>query len=315
MAVDTPAATLGDRLAVYEYRSHDGFFVWNLFPRATHIPARLDDTAAKVLDRVPASCQAFLPHLDLSRTHRLPPDRDVLLAELARRGVRVLNRDLDDTRKSSLHRVLAAAGLPVAAATAAGDPDELLIVKTDYNYGGMHERALTGPQREGLGLAAADPGLAGWADYRVLTRGEMLAQWWRDETLVVERFVDNAEGEFFRVCVAGESLSIIRAYSSDQIKKVGAGPRDANFLTRRERLRHLKDNGKLSPRLLETVAQFLERTAVEFGTIDIVHEGGDEFYIIDLNLTPYGTRRQDDLQEVVLDHLRAGLFPAFAARI
>jgi hypothetical protein len=308
MNEEIPDVWLGRDLAVYEWKAWDGFFVKILFPKATHIPATLDDSAADVLGRVPADCRLFLSHIDLSRTDRLPPDREALLAGLEARGIRVLNRALGDIRKSSLRRLLAGAGLSSAAACEEGDGDETLIIKTDCNYGGLHERTLTPEQRERLGLPAREPGLASWSDYRVLPRAEVLPEWWRDETLVVERFIENPAGEFFRVCIAGESVVVIRAYSQAQIKKVTAGPRDKNFLIRRERLPHLQDNGYLSPSLLETIARLLDHAELDFGTLDIVHEGDDRFYIIDLNPTPYGSR-QGWLPDAVSRHLRAGLFP------
>ena len=49
----------------------------------------------------------------------------------------------------------------------------------------------------------------------------------------------------------------------------------------------------------------LENTPVEFGCIDIVHDGRDQHYIIDLNLTPYaGTRAHD---AYLTDFLRMGI--------
>ena len=39
---------------------------------------------------------------------------------------------------------------------------------------------------------------------------------------------------------------------------------------------------------------FVENTPVEFGCIDIVHDGHDRHYIIDLNLTPYAGRGSID---------------------
>ena len=50
---------------------------------------------------------------------------------------------------------------------------------------------------------------------------------------------------------------------------------------------------------------FLEQTAVEFGCLDIVHDGNDNYYIIDLNLTPYAGRRTID--PFLTNFLREGL--------
>jgi hypothetical protein len=51
---------------------------------------------------------------------------------------------------------------------------------------------------------------------------------------------------------------------------------------------------------------------VEFGSIDIVHDGQDNHYIIDLNLTPYaGTRTHDPF---LTNFLRMGIMDPSAAQ-
>jgi hypothetical protein len=64
-------------------------------------------------------------------------------------------------------------------------------------------------------------------------------------------------------------------------------------------LEHLKagtDQLAISAALKRDVATFVEQTPVEFGCIDIVHDGHDRHYIIDLNLTPYaGTKENNDV--------------------
>jgi hypothetical protein len=56
------------------------------------------------------------------------------------------------------------------------------------------------------------------------------------------------------------------------------------------------------------VATFVENTPVEFGCIDIVHDGHDNHYIIDLNLTPYAGTEPHDL--FLTNFLRSGITDA-----
>jgi hypothetical protein len=55
------------------------------------------------------------------------------------------------------------------------------------------------------------------------------------------------------------------------------------------------DDLPMSATLKRDVVTFVEKTPVEFGCIDIVHDGNDNHYVVDLNLTPYaGNRGYDD---------------------
>ena len=90
------------------------------------------------------------------------------------------------------------------------------------------------------------------------------------------------------------------------IKKLSCDPRDTNFVTDLEHLKAGSDELELSATLKRDVATFVEKTPVEFGSIDIVHDGHDQHYIIDLNLTPYaGIKENNDV--FLTNFLRLGI--------
>jgi len=129
---------------------------------------------------------------------------------------------------------------------------------------------------------------------------------WSDPAIVVERYVTNSEDSFYRVYFSGKQVIIVEAFAPRIIKKLSGDPRDTNYVTD---LEHLKagtaDHLELNANLKRTVATFVENTPVEFGSIDIVHDGQDNHYIIDLNLTPYaGTRTHDPF---LTNFLRVGI--------
>lgn len=106
-------------------------------------------------------------------------------------------------------RLLRHAGLPHVAAAPDGDPDELLTVKSNYNYGGRSERLLRRRRRELLGLTGIPRSIRAKWDYRVIPRRAVPAETWSDPSLAVQRFVSNAEGRLhrFRVCLDHRAVS------------------------------------------------------------------------------------------------------------
>ena len=131
------------------------------------------------------------------------------------------------------------------------------------------------------------------------------AEIWNDPAIMIEKYIDNAENSFYRVYFAGERVIIVKAFAAQIIKKLSNDPRDTNYVTDLEHLKAGKDELELSENLKRDLVTFLERTAVEFGCLDIVHDGNDNYYIVDLNLTPYAGRRRIDT--FLTNFLRVGL--------
>jgi len=128
---------------------------------------------------------------------------------------------------------------------------------------------------------------------------------WDDRSIVVEKYVTNPENSFYRVYFSGQQIIIVKAFAPGTIKKLSGDSRDTNFVTSIERLNAGNDHRELSATLKRDVATFVELTPVEFGCIDVVHDGEDNHYIIDLNLTPYAGKRRHD--PFLTEFLRQGI--------
>src|SRR4029077_2969339 len=94
---------------------------------------------------------------------------------------------------------------------------------------------------------------------------------------------------------SGKRVIIVKAFAPGVIKKLSDDRRNTNFVTDLDHLKAGTDElDDISATLKRDVATFVGNTPVEFGCIDIVHDGHDQHYIVDLNLTPYaGTRKHD----------------------
>lgn len=290
--------TPGDRVAVLEWRAWDGFLL-------THV---LGDQGVRIetdpfrefpsvqFDHVCDSFTTVCFQINLSVRSRLPLRIRDLTHRFVERGIYVVNGLVQDIRKSTLYAHLEAIGLPSLKAAKSGSSDEILFVKTDLNYGGELERRLPPESIAAAGFERLISTDIGAYRYKTVKRGMLQESIWTDAALMVEKYVTNNENSFYRVYFSGEQVIIVKAFAPGIIKKLSNDPRDTNFVTDLEHLKTGTDNLPISATLKREVATFIEHTPVEFGCIDIVHDGHDNHYIVDLNLTPYaGTRVYDEL--------------------
>ena len=294
----------GDKVAVLEWQAWGGFLLPNVLgDHAVRIetdPFR--EFPSELFDRVCDSFSIACFQINLSVRHRLPLRIRDLTAGFVERGVYVVNGLVQDIRKSTLHAHLEAIGLSSLKAAQSGPPDEILFVKTDLNYGGDLERWLPPETMAAAGFENLVSPDIGAYHYDTVARRMLQDSLWTDAAIVIEKYVANDEDSFYRVYFSGEQVIIVKAYAPGVIKKLSDDPRNTNFVTDLESLKAGIDELPLSARLKRDVATFVEQTPVEFGCIDIVHDGRDNYYVVDLNWTPYaGDRVYDDfLNEFLL---------------
>ncbi len=297
----------GRKVAVLEWQAWAGFLLTHVLGKRG-VRVETDPFRELPPEQFEHLCDSFKTvcfQINLSVRGRLPLRIRDLTRRFAERGVYVVNGLVQDIRKSTLHAHLEAIGLPSLKAAKSGAADEILFVKTDLNYGGDLERWLP-PES----IAAANLGHLISADisayhYRTVERGMIDESVWADASAVVERYVGNEEDSFYRAYFSGRRVVIVKAFAPGDIKKLSDDPRDTNFVTDLEHLKAGTDELPLSAALKRDVATFVERTPVEFGCVDIVHDGHDRHYVVDLNLTPYAGDRAYD--KFLNGFLRAGI--------
>jgi hypothetical protein len=238
-------------------------------------------------DRICDSFTTVCFQINLSVRSGLPLRIRDLTSRFAERGIYVVNGLVQDIRKSTLQAHLEAIGLASAKAEPSGSSEEILFVKTDLNYGGDLERWLPPESIAAGGLERLVAPEFGAYHYKTVKRENLPDDIWADPAMVVEKYVTNSENSFYRAYFSGKQVIIVQAFSHGIIKKLSCDPRDTNFVTDLEHLKAGSDELEISATLKRDVATFVENTPVEFGCIDIVHDGHDHHYIIDLNLTPY----------------------------
>jgi hypothetical protein len=295
-------------VAVLEWRAWNGFLLNHVLGRhAVQIETDpFHEFPSDEFDRICDSFATVCFQINLSVRGRLPLRIRDLTNRFAERGIYVVNGLVQDIRKSTLHAHLEAIGLQSLKATPSGPSDEILFVKTDLNYGGDLERWLPSESIAAGGLGDLIAPNFGAYHYKTVERGELEESIWSEPAIVVEKYITNAENSFYRVYFSGKQIIIVEAFSQGIIKKLSSDPRDTNFVTDLEHLKAGTDKLDINARLKSDVATFVEKTPVEFGCIDIVHDGNDNHYIIDLNLTPYAGKKEKN-DRFLTNFLRLGI--------
>ncbi|HXD34955.1 MAG TPA: hypothetical protein VN643_27795 [Pyrinomonadaceae bacterium] len=295
------------KIAVLDWRAWTGFLLAHVLG-ADGIQIETDpfrEFPSEEFDRICDSFKTVCFQINLSVRGRLPLRIRELTNRFVERGVYVVNGRVLDIRKSTLHAHLEAIGLHSPKAAPSGSADEILFVKTDLNYGGELERWLPPESIAAAGFKNLISTEIGAYRYKAVPRGMVQDSVWSDPAIVIEKYIANAEDSFYRVYFSGERVVIVNAFAPGIIKKLASDRRDTNYVTDLEHLKAGTDELELSATLKQDVAKFVENTPVEFGCIDIVHDGHDKHYIVDLNLTPYaGTKVYN---RYLNDFLRVGI--------
>ena len=297
-------------ICAYDWSNWDEFLIVSIWPKARRIRANFGETPQEVAARLPRKTKLLLIHLNLSVMAPFISDAGEFVDVLRQRNVGVLNSLPPDIRKRTIQSGCREFGLPTVVAPLSGPDDELLIVKTDLNSGGRRERLLSPTQKAQFNLVADAGRMKHPDDYFVSRRADLAADIWNDPTLVVERYVKNPFGRFFRVYVAVNAVVISEAYTDVLVKRMEGRIRRHNHFLWRQGGRICDDSNvaaKLPPRLLDTAGAFLDHFHLDYGAIDVVESEAGEFYVIDLNKTPYWG---DEKQPGLIEHLRLGFSKA-----
>jgi hypothetical protein len=299
--------TLRDgRCCIYEWNTTDQFLLPNVIPHGNRVRARLTDAPEEVLGKLVEDTGSFIFHLDVSLAGGFPRPRQELIQLLAGRGIRVLNGDVTDIRKRTIQQTCRNLGLNSVSVERREPPEQMVIIKTNLNYGGHREEALTEAEKRELGIPLGKPVIKNAFDYRVMRLGEVDESWWSDQRVVIERFITNSENKIYRFYVMRGAVVLTEAINPKLIKKMEPG------LQRTDHFLHFNEQGFSGqtidqPRLEKLLQQagiFIRGFRLDFGTFEVVMTDDDEPYIIDVTTTPYWG---DETRTDIIDFLRKGM--------
>jgi hypothetical protein len=258
-----------------------------LLPGALRLRADPSQSFSQLVKALPEDFDAFLFHLNCTRTDHFPSFRPQLIDFLRDQGVACLNAHITDISKRTLQNACVLLRIPTTRTGLTGSGKELLIVKTNNNYGG------NGDLRLRMRVDSTRPSghfhspIRNAMDYRVMQRRNIPVTWWENKSLTIERFISNRYMRQYRVYFAGTHLHIsewrdprpIKKYRKDIVKATYSMTIDDLF------------NGLapvLPTSLAGSIAAIIKHFRIDFGAVDIVEDDDGLCYAIDINSTSFG---------------------------
>lgn len=274
-------------LCIYEWRSWRDFLLPMVFPDATRLRANLGETSSDLLNRLPPRTEAFAFYVNLTDTRRTPLRRSAFSRALRARGIRILNEHVTDISKHRVQGVCAQAGLRQTIASRAGNPDEILIVKSNANYGGEKEEFLNTSQRRTLDLAPRPRSILRHDGYLIVPRRDVSPEHWRSRQTIVERFIDNRYDVFYRAHKVLDAMIVSRMVNPAGIKKMWRHIPRINWNLRLPELTPIKGPRPAPAHVIRAVSRFCTAFALDVGSIDVLEDDQGECYVIDVNASPF----------------------------
>jgi hypothetical protein len=277
---------IDDRYVVYRWLTAGQFMISAIVPDATVIEAAVEDDPEEVMSRLPRDATSFHFHLNCTITSQFPRARVELEKKLRDRGVRLINSGLTDISKRAIQRKCRALGMNTTAASPNGNPDEPIIVKTNLNFGGDSEWALQSDERAALGVGEASGIMWRPDDYRVVLRRDVEREWWTDQSLVCERYIDNRKNVWYRAVIFYSRIFLRELVNESQIKKIDKSEITGSWSIDVNELGDLSGAATFPCKVVKDLARFISEFGIEFGAVDILIDDDGEPYIIDVNSTP-----------------------------
>ena len=275
-------------ILVYEWEAWEGFLISHLMADYCRIPATFEDTCQTVERYLSPNIKAVLLQVNLSRQTGFPQQRQAIIDDLKSRQIKVLNEHVVDITKSALHQLLAKAGINTIRADITVDPEVPLFVKSNLNWGGEVEQRLPKQIRHTL-FGEQPRSITAFNQYYVTTRAKLDPTAWQDDSIVIEKYISNHEDSFYRVYGFGEALVVVKAHNNSLIKKISGDQRDYNLYINKHDLQSM--SADIPDNLQTLLLVFLNNIDIDYFCLDIVHDMKN-FYIVDMNTTPYSGSRQ-----------------------
>jgi hypothetical protein len=192
-----------DAVLVLNYNGWDGYLIKDVVDENLVFPAL--EVNKSLLEKHYNKFEAVLFNVNLSYFGAVTFGNELKIKDFINSDKVVLNEGLYDIRKRNLHKLLDKSGLTSAKAHSDGDPDELLMVKTNLNWGGEKEFIASSSVQDSINFKATKQHLQGHRSYYVKKRKDINPFLWNDNSIVIENIFRIRMTTFYD-CIVVENL-------------------------------------------------------------------------------------------------------------
>lgn len=212
----------------------------------------------------------------------------------------LVNRYISDIRKSTLHGLLQSYHLMTPDLHPTTDEDTLAFVKSDFNAGDAPKRV-----------------------YERCRHGDLSSATRKDCTLIVQRFVKDdisAQHQYYRVrrfIIVGQEIIQVEYFSRHFVVKRSTSAwqysRDIGNLDSDLRLFETPNISSLGYNFRDfygelgncfgDMLKFIKGIGFQFGSVDVITPFPHEFYVLDINCTPWERGIPDSLVKILAQSL------------
>ena len=224
------------------------------------------------------SCDYGIIHVD--STIR-PNSLDNLIQQLSSEYL-LINRNISDIRKSTLHKLLKTCGLNTIDINSDADGDIIAFIKSDFNAGDTSKRLYKKCKYKDIPISIIN-----------------------DPSLIIQRYIKEiiTPENYYRLrrfIIVGQEIVQVEFFSKNFVIK-----RSTSFWQYSRNIKNLNsdltffetpniselgyhfiDFNKISSQFI-TMLNFIKNIGFEFGAIDVITPTFDELYILDINSTPW----------------------------
>jgi hypothetical protein len=286
----------------YDLSRWQGFLLPVVIPSTSRLAVVVGESKDEIIQRIPKDFTgAFAFHINLTDSSRCPHGRAELVADLRARGIRTLNDKVVNISKRFVQAACQRAGLRTTTAHRQGDASEVLIVKTNRNYGGVPEARLSGEDLAALNTSAHTIYKQPDHGYLVGPRRDLPAAAWNDPNLIVERYIENRSRLFYRIYILCDRFALSEGREYASVKTIGRSDRQRLLLFSVDEVGNIDAAvpADLQP-AIDAALSFVNLTGMDFGCLDMMRDDSDCFYIVDMNTTAtWGT----ETETRIIEHL------------
>lgn len=278
-----------------------------IFPKAQQIPLGVGLDVSLIASQLSSNVDWFVWHTLPTYKGMFPRTRDMLSKLLRERSVVSINEKVVDISKRNLQSVLAKSQLATTEASADGDADEELFLKSNLNYGGRAERVMPQEVRDYFGVALPHRSVPAYSDYKVVRRKDISPKAFQIADIFIERFIRNPDDILFRAFVTFDSVVLSKIVGGGVIKKTRfAVDREDQFLKLSDSTDGFQSaSDAMTKSVMIELARFCPAFGLDLGAVDILPDEEGTPHIIDVNPTAWAG---DNVGRAgLLDHLREGL--------